>query len=323
MLYNSLNWEQQQKWCHVCSQKCGVNTVSIKLPPVDLRAKSKIEAFQDNYNSSHIDLLFTRCLWYNLRREKCMVQSKKTIISFPPQAEHSTKFRSSPSSKFWFNNGVCYRKNVLRFLHFNFSYFLLYLLSPPFLSHSSRIIYLKKKLLHILTNPLVPSCSILSISWLDEDRSLNSRCLPNLNLLTRVALILENIWGKKLFLLTEVPVQRDAIDETSFHPHFCPWMWMDIHGCTTCTYCRYWKTEGRLGFLELRCSWKTLGRNTLSPSLWTNSWVNSSLLMWKICCMCCVYLSCPLLLSLMFWNLKACVVQTLVVTISLTDTSFW
>lgn len=59
------------------SQKCGVNTVSIKLPPVDCRAKSTIETFQDNYNSSYIDLLFTTCLWYNLRREKCIVQFKK------------------------------------------------------------------------------------------------------------------------------------------------------------------------------------------------------------------------------------------------------
>lgn len=322
MLYNSLNWEQQQKRCHVCSQKCGVNTVSIKLPPVDLRAKSKIEAFQDNYNSSHIDLLFTRCLWYNLRREKCMVQSKKpssvfllrlsipqnSLVHLPPSFDLTMVFVTEKTSC-----AFC----ILTFLISYCTYCPLHLFPtvPGFF-------YLKKKLFYILTNPLVPSCSILSISWLDEDRSLNSRCLPNLNLLTQVALILENIWGKKLFLLTEVPVQRDAIDETSFHPHFCPWMWMDIHGYQTCTYCRYWKTEGRLGFLELRCSWKTLGRNTLSPSLWTYSWVNSSLLMWKICCMCCVYLSCPLLLSLMFWNLKACVVQTLVVTISLTDTSF-
>lgn len=59
------------------SQKGGVNTVSIKLPPVNYRAKSTIETFQDNYNSSQLDLLFTRCLWYNLRREKCIVQFKK------------------------------------------------------------------------------------------------------------------------------------------------------------------------------------------------------------------------------------------------------
>lgn len=49
---------------------------------MDYGAKNTVETFQDNYNCSHIDLLFTRCLWYNLRREKCIVQFKKPSSVF-------------------------------------------------------------------------------------------------------------------------------------------------------------------------------------------------------------------------------------------------
>lgn len=59
------------------SQKC-----SVKLPPVNYRAKNTVVIFQDNCNSFCIDLLFTRCLWCNLRRRKCIVLLNKPTSIF-------------------------------------------------------------------------------------------------------------------------------------------------------------------------------------------------------------------------------------------------
>ena len=90
----------------MASQKCSVNTMSVKLPPVNYRAKNTVVIFQDNYNSSHIDLLFTRCLWCNLRREKRIVQSNKPTSIFLPKLNIPHNFLIHSLTNFAFINGV-------------------------------------------------------------------------------------------------------------------------------------------------------------------------------------------------------------------------
>lgn len=154
---------------------------------MDYGAKNTVETFQDNYNCSHIDLLFTRCLWYNLRREKCIVQFKKpsSVFLLKLSIPHDSLVHLLPSfdlSMVFVAEKTSCAFCILTFLVSYCTYYTLH-----FFHTAPGFFVWKKKRYSILTELLVPSFSILSISWVDEVRSSNSRWLPNLNLLTWVA----------------------------------------------------------------------------------------------------------------------------------------